>query len=342
MGTTLRRVASLFVVCSLSVGVAGPASAVITDPQRAHRAMAYIGAQQQANGSFPGFSAIGSTADAVLDMAATGYGAEAAAIAFLRRQVHAGHVTTIGLTAKVLMAAVAAGRDPSTFAGTNLLGHIIDAERPSGRYGDASVFDQALAMLAIKAAGQIPDAAAVTWLANAQCPDGGWQFDRPHRASENRHCRDVNDAGDFFRSDTNTTAYAVMALEGLGASLASGPFPFFAALRDATYGGWGYTWGFRRTDANSTALVIQAILGEGGTPSGTRWVKGTNTPFTALGSYQIGCSQPDYGAFFFPPNTSANTFATVQAVPAMASKTLPVLRPGGRRSFPSRRADRAH
>jgi len=259
MGTTLRRVASLFVVCSLSVGVAGPASAVITDPQRAHRAMAYIGAQQQANGSFPGFSAIGSTADAVLDMAATGYGAEAAAIAFLRRQVHAGHVTTIGLTAKVLMAAVAAGRDPSTFAGTNLLGHIIDAERPSGRYGDASVFDQALAMLAIKAAGQIPDAAAVTWLANAQCPDGGWQFDRPHRASENRHCRDVNDAGDFFRSDTNTTAYAVMALEGLGASLASGPFPFFAALRDATYGGWGYTWGFRRTDANSTALVIQAF-----------------------------------------------------------------------------------
>ena len=263
MGTTLRRVASLFVVCSLSVGVAGPASAVITDPQRAHRAMAYIGAQQQANGSFPGFSAIGSTADAVLDMAATGYGAEAAAIAFLRRQVHAGHVTTIGLTAKVLMAAVAAGRDPSTFAGTNLLGHIIDAERPSGRYGDASVFDQALAMLAIKAAGQTPDAAAVTWLANAQCPDGGWQFDRPHRASENRHCRDVNDAGDFSRSDTNTTAYAVMALEGLGASLASGPFPFFAALRDATYGGWGYTWGFRRTDANSTALVIQAFAAHG-------------------------------------------------------------------------------
>ena len=78
MGRTLRRVASLFVVCSLSVGVAGPASAVITDPQRAHRTMAYVGAQQLANGSFPGFSAIGSTADAVLDMAATGYGAEAA------------------------------------------------------------------------------------------------------------------------------------------------------------------------------------------------------------------------------------------------------------------------
>jgi hypothetical protein len=70
--------------------------------------------------------------------------------------------------------------------------------------------------------------------------------------------------------------------------------------------------------------VIQAILAEGGTPSGTVWTKGVYTPFTALASYQIGCNQPDFGAFFFPPGTSANTFATVQAVPAMASKTLPV------------------
>jgi hypothetical protein len=262
MGTTLQRVASMFAVCSVSIAMAGPASAVITDPQRADRAMAYVGAQQRTNGSFPGFSAIGSTADAVLDMAATGYGDEAGAIAFLRRQVHRGGVTTVGLIAKVVMAAVAAGLDPATFGGTNLLGHITDAERAGGRFGDATVFDQALAILAIRAAGQTPDALAVTWLTDAQCPDGGWQFDRPHRVSENRHCRDVNDPGDFFRSDTNTTAYAVMAINGLGTP-AFGPFPFFAALRDAAYGGWGYTWDFRRTDANSTALVIQAFAARG-------------------------------------------------------------------------------
>jgi hypothetical protein len=316
MGTTLRRVASLFVVCSLSVEMAGPASAVITDPQRAHRAMAYVGAQQRANGSFPGFSAIGSTADAVLDMAATGYGAEAAAIAFLRRQVQAGHVTTIGLTAKVVMAAVAAGRDPSTFAGTNLLGHITDAERPSGRYGDASVFDQALAILAIRAAGQTPDAAAVTWLANAQCPDGGWQFDRPHRASENRHCHEVNDAGDFFRSDTNTTAYAVMALEGLGASLASGPFPFFAALRDPTYGGWGYTWGFRRTDANSTALVIQAFAAHARPlPNGA---------MSGLRRLQYRCGAVAYSFTDAGARTGKDVGASIGAVLGFLREPLPV------------------
>jgi len=316
MGTTLRRVASLFVVCSLSVGVAGPASAVITDPQRAHRTMAYVGAQQLANGSFPGFSAIGSTADAVLDMAATGYGAEAAAIAFLHRQVHAGHVTTIGLTAKVVMAAVAAGRDPSTFAGTNLLGHITDAERPSGRYGDASVFDQALAILAIRAAGETPDAAAPTWLANAQCPDGGWQFDRPHRPSENRHCHDVNDAGDFFGSDTNTTAYAVMALEGLGAALTFGPFPFFAALRDAKYGGWGYTWGFRRTDANSTALVIQAFAAHARPlPNGA---------MSALRKLQYRCGAVAYSFTDAGRRTGKDVGASIGAVLGFLREPLPV------------------
>src|SRR2546426_8597458 len=128
MGTTLKRVASLLVVCSVSVAMAGPASAVISDTQRAYRAMGYVGAQQQTNGSFPGFSAIGSTADAVLDMAATGYGDEATAIAYLRRQVRRGNVSTVGLTAKVGMAGVAAGRGPLTVARTEPLRPLHDAQ----------------------------------------------------------------------------------------------------------------------------------------------------------------------------------------------------------------------
>ena len=70
--------------------------------------------------------------------------------------------------------------------------------------------------------------------------------------------------------------------------------------------------------------MIQALLAEGSSPTATMWMKGTKTPFTALASYQLNCSQPGYGAFFFPGSTSPNVFATVQAVPAMAGKTLPV------------------
>ena len=315
MGTTLKRVASLLVVSSVSVVMAGPASAVITDPQRAHRAMGYVGAQQQPNGSFPGFSAIGSTADAVLDMAATGFGGEATAIAYLRNQVLRGNVSTVGLTAKVVMATVAAGRDPSRFAGTNLLGHLTDAERTSGRFGDATVFDQALAILAIEASGRTPDATAANWLADAQCPDGGWQFDRPHRASENGHCRDVNDPGDFFRSDTNTTAYAVMALEGPGTP-ASDPFTFFAAFRDPTYGGWGYTWGFRRTDANSTALVIQAFAADGRPlPKGA---------MGALRRLQYRCGAVAYSFTGAGRRTGKDVGASIGAVLGFLRDPLPV------------------
>ena len=40
-------------------------------------------------------------------------------------------------------------------------------------------------------------------------------------------------------------------------------------------------------------------------------------------SYQLGCTSPDFGAFIFPGSTTANVFATVQSVPAMAGKKLP-------------------
>ena len=88
-------------------------------------------------------------------------------------------------------------------------------------------------------------------------------------------------------------------------------FPFVAAPNQTS-------------DPDSTALVIQALIAENSPPTAAMWRKGADSPFTALAAYQLGCAQPGYGAFFFPPTTSANVFATVQAVPAMASKALPV------------------
>ena len=109
---------------------------------------------------------------------------EAAAIAFLRRQVRAGHVTTVGLAAKVVMAAVAAGRDPSTFAGTNLARphHRRRAsERPVRRRdrlrsGAGDPGD--------RAAGQTPDAAAVdvAWRTRSAPTAAGSSTDRIARA----------------------------------------------------------------------------------------------------------------------------------------------------------------
>jgi hypothetical protein len=268
MGRMLRGAASVVLICSIASAAPAHAATTRTDRQRAFAAGRYLVASQSPNGSFAGFSPVGSTADAVLDLVALGRGTTPLrdALGFLRRQVRKGDVDTIGLQAKVALAVDAAGGDPTSFGGTDLLSEITDTYRPSGRFGAAAVLDQALAILALRSAGVALNLKAATWLANAQCPDGGWQYDRPYRAGEDRHCIDRSTPNDFFGSDSNTTAYAIMALQGL-ATPAHDPFAFLDGIRDRRpgpgRGGWGFTWGFRTTDANSTALVLQAYAAAG-------------------------------------------------------------------------------
>jgi hypothetical protein len=322
MGRTLWRITASLVVASVVLATAGTADAT-DDAARASSAMAYIGAHQLANGSFPGFSSIGSTADAVMDMAATGFGGAAltGAVAYLRGQVRVGNAIGVGLVAKVLMAAEAAkaagrtGIDPTDFGGVNLVAAITGAERPSGRFAGASVFDQALAIVALVSSGTTPTDAEATWLADAQCPDGGWQFDRPHRGVENRHCRDRNDPDDFTSSDTNTTAIAIMALQGRKVPDVD-PFGFLDAIRDGRFHGWGYTWGFHRTDANSTALVIQAYAADGQSPP----VGGVR----ALRHLQYPCGAVAYSFTHDGSRTGKDVGATIGAVLGFLKMPFPV------------------
>ena len=173
---------------------------------------------------------------------------------------HLAQATSTGLTAKVVMAAVAGGRDPRHFGGRNLVLAIKRSRRPNGHYGKGgSVIDQALAMLALVGAGGA-DAWSGNLACRAQCPDGGWQFDAPFDPStDSRHCHH-RAGGDFSRSDSNTTSYAVQALDALAASpaLSANPFAYFRWLRDPVKHGWGYDQNNTLTDANSTALVLQA------------------------------------------------------------------------------------
>lgn len=263
MGSTRRRVIASLLVIGVLAGTAGVAGASPrTAADRVRSAIAYLATQQRPNGSIPAFSPIGSTSDAVLSIVVAGVGKPQllAALVYLRRQVVAGKVNTIGLQAKVAMAVAAAGRDPRSFGDVNLVKALRATIGPGGRFGDAPVFDDALAMIALEASNAKVPTRAVDWLLDAQCSDGGWQYDEPASAGEDESCRSTTDpANDFFASDTNTTSYAVQAVEASGGGVfANDPFAFFGSIRDATYGGWGYSWGVETTDANSTALVIQA------------------------------------------------------------------------------------
>src|SRR5918999_1059138 len=90
-------------------------AAALTARRRAVVAAGYLASRQAQDGSFTGsVSPVGGTADAVLSMVAARRGPRVIdrAIGFLKGQVQAGEVDTVGLQAKVVMAAVAAGRNP--------------------------------------------------------------------------------------------------------------------------------------------------------------------------------------------------------------------------------------
>jgi hypothetical protein len=319
MRRILRGAAGVVLVCSIASATPAHATPLTADRHRAAAAARFLVASQAPNGSFRGFSPVGSTADAVLDLVALGRGAkpQREALGFLRRQVRKGTVVSVGLQAKVVLAVEAAGGDATAFGGQDLVSDISGTYRPSGRFGTAAVFDQALAILALRAAGLALNLQAATWLADAQCPDGGWQYDRPHRASENGHCVDPT-KNDYYGSDSNTTAYAIMALQGL-TSPSRDPFAFLNRLRDlkagAQHGGWGFTWGYRTTDANSTSLVLQAYAATGtAVPAGGR---------EALRRLQYRCGAVAY-SWKHGARTGPDLGATIGAILGFLRAPLPV------------------
>jgi hypothetical protein len=306
-------------IATALVLLAMPAAAGAAGQVRARAGAAYLADRQKANGSIPAFSALGSTADAVLALTAADAQprARTRAIGFLRRQVRKDRLDTIGEVGKVLMAVVASGRDPRSFGDTNLVKDLRSQVGNDGHIGDATVFDQALGILALEATGIRPARRVTRWLADAQCPVGGWSFDAPYASGTDDENCDDGTGNDFFTADTNTTSYAVMALADVGRSgEAASPFPFLKAARDVTHGGWGYTPDFE-TDANSTALVIQAYVA-----AGRRIPKGAMKALRAL-QPDIGC-----GAWSFtyesgdpgPPDVGA----TIGAIPAIVRASFPL------------------
>lgn len=272
-----RRIVVSTLALAVISSVALSASAIgATRQELARDAVRYLIGRQHDNGSFPGFSPVGSTADAVLAMSVARRGRVQMrdALRYLARNVEG---ASLGQKAKIVLAAVAADKDLTVYAGGGLVSELQATQQADGRYaqeGDFSaVTTHALVALALAAAGEPINDPAVDWLVAAQCPDGGWQFDEAHQAGEDEHCLDdATDAEgnptDFSTSDSNTTSYAVQALSTHEheVTLTADPFAYFPMTKDPVKGGYRYSHEDTQfgapsyTDANSTALVIQAYL----------------------------------------------------------------------------------
>jgi hypothetical protein len=243
-----------------------------------------------------------------------------------------------GQLALLMLDAEALGANPRSFGGTDLVTRLLATEQTSGidaglfgtkaqlGHFSAGGYQQGLALAALAGAGIHAGDAAIRWLANEQCPDGGWTS--PEKASNACNGTPSKQAG----PDTNSTALAIEGLaaqQALGATTAAKARAFLVAAQDHD-AGWSYypntatTPG--KTDPDSTALVIQALEATGISPGGPAFARGAATPLASLLSFQLK-SGTGAGAFAFPGQTGANLVATYQAVPALAGLAFPFASP---------------
>ena len=313
----LRAIVPAGLVVALLVGTVPAGAAGLSNAQRAVRGARYIASKQSPNGSVHAFSTVGSTADAVLAFVVARQGSYnvSRAVRYLRR--HVASITSPGLQAKTVMALVAADRNPRSVNGVNLVAALNGLLGSDGHYGSTAVLDDALVVLALEAARATLPARAYAWLIGAQCPDGGWSYDAPYDPPiDDTHCFNGDPVNDYFTSDSNTTAYVLMALEAANRTTWSAdPFAFFDTVRDPAHHGWSYSTGFLSTDANSTALVIQAYASASmAVPSGG---------MGALRDLQLGCGAWAYN-WSGAARGAADIGATIGAVPGIEKAPFPI------------------
>jgi len=342
--TTVMLTSATLVAAPVTTAAADTA----TNTQRAQRGAQWLANQIKANGGFiESFGAADpvNTAYAVIGLRAAGIDKPASdqAILYLKKQIGPAlqlqGSDSAGALADYIMASVADAQDPRHFGGkaakNNLVNRLLATARKTGAdkglFGAQDptfdgAFRQGLALSALAAVHVSSKDARVTagiaWLTKQQCANGLWQA---YRAKPTTKCVAANPQT-FTGPDTNSTAFALQGLAAWGKfprqatalsalkaiQSSDGGFPFVAAKNQAS-------------DPDSTALVIQALVSQKSSPTLARWKQGSASPYAALGAYQLDCTSPDFGAFWYPGTpTDANTFATVQAVPAMAGKPFPV------------------
>jgi hypothetical protein len=309
----MRRLILLLSTAALVLSSAAPAMA--GSPQ----ALDWLRAHQSADGGFAGdfdsASGLGATMEAVFAIVAGGEDpatwsqAGSTPISFLESQADSA-LDTPGDTAKLILAAVAASRDPRDFGGVDLVSSLEAKLGDDGLYGGAeagNVVSQSLAILALKSAGRPIPASAVAWLVGVQLEDGSWSWNGDTTPGS---------------GDSNSTALALQALVAAGEQdpVVNKALEYLHGIQNED-GGFPYqkpsNFG-SDTDANSTAYVIQALIATGNDPASSDWTVGGNTPLTALAELQL-----ESGAFAWQVAVPDENFlASAQAVPALEGKAF--------------------
>jgi hypothetical protein len=217
-----------------------------------------------------------------------------------------------GDLAKLIMATIAAGENPRTLGGVDSVAKLETMVGGDGKIGgEADTFvAHPLGVLALASAQRPIPALAVDYMKAAQQENGSWAWDGTAETP----------------GDTNTTAFVIQALVAAGeasdSEAVSKALAYAKSIQNED-GGWPYQnpseYG-TATDANSTAVTIQAIIAGGQDPAGSGWALDGASPVVTLGALQNAS-----GAFAWQAAMpDDNLLATVQALPAVAGKAFPL------------------
>lgn len=313
---------ALFAILALIPGgvvaaPATPAASPVAGSAALGKAVDWLLTQQGAGGGFVGLSGkadASTTADALIALAAAkkvmpGDSARidtaiSRAITFLGTGDTALVFTQTGpgQAAKFALALIAAGKSPRDLAKVDPLIIVEHGQnQQTGIYG-TGVFDHALCLLALTAAGEqarIPSS-AIDALKSTQSANGGWAYDGNT---------------DPAKADGNTTALVIEALVVSGhkdSNLVARGEHYLATTRAAD---GGYAFNDQQgsaPDANSTAYAVQALIATGASDG---------DGLKALGAFQNAS-----GAFRYnDQQKDDNLLSTLQAIPALAGQAFPIV-----------------
>lgn len=305
-----------------AIGFLAPRAEAETHLDAVERGAAYLDGRRTSNGAFFVSDAPPDlVAEVLASLAVSGDRRDARqSMAFLSDQGPKRAKTKAAYAGRLVMGIVAAGSDPTSLGGFDYVATLESSyTETTGAYDSSTVYADALALLGVSAVRHSPPEPALAYLKGHQCPGGGFSWA----------------PGCTRPADTDTTAVALMALIASGVTMddpAVSQARFFLNSTQRTDGGFALDPHLPNdpTNANSTGLVLSAIAALGEDPASGEWTRYGRGPVAALLSLQ----DPSGGFRHRASDASANDYATVQALPGLAGRALPVMRWKGPRSDP--------
>ena len=210
--------------------------------------------------------------------------------------------------ARMILAIVAAGEDPTDFGGVDYVDGLLDTREDDGDFlqiGDPELLnDDIWGILALKAANESVPGDIIEFVLAYQNDDGGWGIEV------------------FSVSDVDVTAAAVMALIASGAdsgeTMIEEALTFLAEVQNSD-GGFPEEDG-GESNAASDAWAIMAIVAADGDPNGSEWEQSGGNPVDHLLGLQ------DVDGFFNQTDGDAINpeWMTAYAIPALLGTPYPV------------------